>query len=156
MESDTVAATSTFHTTISAFGNNAGIVVPPEVIAKLGAGQRPGVLVNVNGYEYRNTVGVKGGKHLISVNAAVRKASGLAAGDEVTVTLTVADAPRDVDVAADFAAAMDDAAVRGFFDALPNSLQRFHAGSVVDAKTPETRERRIVKAVALFRDGKKR
>ena len=151
-----MAATSTFHTTISAFGNNAGIVVPPEVLAALGAGQRPAVLVNVNGYEYRNTVGAMGGKHLISVNAAVRKESGLAAGDEVTVTLTVAHAPREVDVAADFAAAMDHAGVRGFFDALPNSLQRMHAGSVTEAKTPETRERRIAKAVALFKDGKKR
>lgn len=151
-----MAASSTFHTKISAFGNNAGIEVPPEVLTELGAGQRPAVLVNVNGYEYRNTVGVMGGKHLISVNAAVRKDSGLAAGDEVTVTLTVADAPREVDVAVDFAAAMDTAGVRGFFDALPNSLQRMHAGSVAEAKTPETRERRIVKAVELFKDGKKR
>lgn len=131
-------------------------MVPPEVLAELGAGRRPAVLVDANGYEYRNTVGVMGGKHLISVNAAVRKESGLAAGDEVTVTLAVADAPREVDVPADFAAAMDDAGVRQFFDTLANSLQRMHAGSVAGAKTPETRERRIVKAVALFKDGKKR
>ena len=151
-----MSPTATFRTTIGAFGNNAGIVVPPEVLAELDAGQRPAVLVNVDGYEYRNTVGVMGGKHLISVNAAVRKESGLAAGDEVTVTLTVADAPREVDVAADFAAAMDDAGVRPFFDALANSLQRMHADSVTEAKTPETRERRIAKAVALFKEGKKR
>ena len=151
-----MSQTATFRTTIAAFGNNAGIVVPPEVLAELDAGQRPAVLVNVDGYEYRNTVGVMGGKHLISVNAAVRKESGLAAGDEVTVTLTVADVPREVDVAADFAAAMDDAGVRPFFDALANSLQRMHADAVAEAKTPETRERRIAKAVALFKDGKKR
>jgi len=112
--------------------------------------------VNVNGHEYRNTVGVMGGKHLISVNAALRKQTGLAAGDDVTVTLTLADAPREVDVPADFAAAMDGAGVRPFFDALANGLQRMHAGSVAEAKTPETRERRIAKAVALFKDGKKR
>ena len=151
-----MSRTATFRTIIGAFGNNAGIEVPPEVIAALGAEQRPAVLVNVDGYEYRNTVGVMGGKHLISVNAAVRKDSGLAAGDEVTVTLTIADVPREVEVPADFAAAMDDAGVRAFFDALPNSLQRMHADSIADAKTPETRERRIAKAVALFKDGKKR
>ena len=151
-----MSQTASFRTTISAFGNNAGIEVPPEVVAELGAGQRPAVLVNVDGYEYRNTVAVMGGKHLISVNAAVREDSGLAAGDEVTVTLTIADAPREVDVPADFAAAMGDAGVRVFFDGLPNSLQRMHADLVAEAKTPETRERRIAKAVALFKDGKKR
>jgi len=151
-----MSPTATFRTTISAFGNNAGIAVPPEVLEQLGAGQRPAVLVNVNGHEYRNTVGVMGGKHLISVNAALRKQTGLAAGDDVTVTLTLADAPREVDVPADFAAAMDGAGVRPFFDALANGLQRMHAGSVAEAKTPETRERRIAKAVALFKDGKKR
>jgi hypothetical protein len=67
-----MSRTATFRTIIGAFGNNAGIEVPPEVIAALGAEQRPAVLVNVDGYEYRNTVGVMGGKHLISVNAAVR------------------------------------------------------------------------------------
>jgi hypothetical protein len=151
-----MAQTASFRTTISGFGNNAGIEVPPEALAELGAGQRPAVIVNVDGYEYRNTVGVMGGRHLISVNAAVRKESGLAAGDEVTVTLTIADAPREVEVPDDFARAMGDAGVRAFFDSLPNSLQRLHADSVAEAKTPETRERRIAKAVALFKEGKRR
>lgn len=151
-----MAQAATFRTTISGFGNNAGIEVPLEVLEELGAGQRPAVLVNVDGYEYRNTVGVMGGKHLISVNAAVREDSGLAPGNEVTITLTIADAPREVDVPADFAAAMDDAGVRAFFDALSNSLQHMRADSVAEAKNPETRERRIAKAVAPFKDGKMR
>ena len=50
-----------FDTTVTASGNNTGIVVPGEVIEQLGAGNRPPVLVNVNGYEYRNTVAVMGG-----------------------------------------------------------------------------------------------
>ena len=54
-------------------GNNTGIVVPEEVIDQPAAGKRPPVLVNVNGYEYRNTVGVMGGKHIISPSAAVGK-----------------------------------------------------------------------------------
>jgi len=145
-----------FDTTIRGVGNNAGIEVPADVIEQLGAGKRPPVLVKVNGYEYRNTVGVMGGKHLISVNAAVRKDSGLAAGDAVTVTLTVVEEPREVDVSADFTAAMDDAGVRPFFDALSNSLQRMHADLVAGARAPETRQRRIDKAVGLFRDGKQR
>jgi len=87
-----------FETTVAATGNNTGIVVPEEVIEKLAAGKRPPVVVSVNGYEYRNTVGVMGGKHMISISAAVRKATGLKGGDPIRVTLTLADTPRDVTI----------------------------------------------------------
>jgi hypothetical protein len=40
-----------FDTTVTATGNNTGIVVPDEMIEQLGAGRRPPVLVGVNGYE---------------------------------------------------------------------------------------------------------
>ena len=42
-----------FETTLTAAGNNTGIVVPAELVEALGAGKRPAVLVNVNGHEYR-------------------------------------------------------------------------------------------------------
>ena len=77
-------ASVTFETTIWGVGNNAGIVVPPEVVEALGAGKRPPVLVNVNGYEYRNTIGSMRGKPMISFNAAVRKDTGLGAGADVS------------------------------------------------------------------------
>jgi hypothetical protein len=96
----------TFETTVAASGNNTGIVVPDEVIGQLAAGKRPAVLVDLNGYQYRNTLGVMGGKHMISISAAVRQATGLTAGDPIRVSLTVADAPPEVKVPSDFAAAL--------------------------------------------------
>jgi len=99
-------ASATFETTVAATGNNTGIVVPEEVIEQLGAGKRPPVLVNLNGYEYRTTAGVMAGRHMVSISAAVRKATGLQGGDPIRVTLTVADTPREVTVPADFAAAL--------------------------------------------------
>ena len=147
----------TFETTLSASGNNTGIPVPDAVIEQLGRGKRPPVLVNVNGYEYRSTVAVMGGQYLIGLSAAVRSATGLKGGDPISVTLKVADSPREVDVPADFAAAMDEQApARQFFDGLSNSLQRYHVDTINAAKTPETRQRRIDKAVALFLAGKQR
>src|ERR1700733_6912542 len=95
-----------FDTTVLATGNKTGIVVPDELIERLSAGRRPSVVVNVNGYEYRNTVGVMGGKHMISISAAVRKETGLKGGDAIHVTLTLAEGPREVDLPADFAAAL--------------------------------------------------
>lgn len=153
----TTARNATFETTVTATGNNTGIVVPDEIIEQLGAGRRPAVLVDVNGYQYRNTVGVMGGKAMISISAAVRQATGLKGGDPITVTLTVADTPREVDVPADFAEALAaDSTAGRFFAALSNSLQRYHVDVINGAKTAETRQRRIDKAMELFRSGKKR
>ena len=152
-----MAPSVSFDTTVTAAGNNTGIVVPDNLIDDLGAGSRPAVVVNVNGYEYRNTVGVMGGKHMISISAAVRKETGLKGGDPIHVTLTLADAPREVDVPADFAAALSaDPDAGAFFAALSNSLQRYHVDNITEAKTAETRQRRIEKAISLFREGKKR
>jgi hypothetical protein len=147
----------TFETTVAASGNNTGIAVPGEVIEQLAAGKRPPVLVSVNGYEYRNTVAVMGGRHMISISAVVRNATGLKGGDLTRVTLTVADTAREVDVPADFAAALAaDERARAFFGTLSNSMQRYHVDNINAAKSDDTRQRRIDKAIALFLDGKQR
>jgi hypothetical protein len=152
-----MAASVTFDTTVIGDGGKTGIEVPAELIEQLGVGRRPAVVVSVNGYEYRNTVGVMGGRHLISVSAAIRQETGLKGGDPVHVVLTVADAPREVTVPDDLAAALAaDPAAAGFFGGLPSSLQRFHVDNVNGAKTAETRQRRIEKAVALFQQGRQR
>ena len=150
-------ASVTFETTVTATGNNTGIVVPEDVIERLCAGSRPAAIVDVNGYQYRSTVGVMGGRHMIAVSAAVRKETGLRGGDPIRVTLVVADTRREVHVPEDFAAALaGDPAAEVFFDKLSNSLQRYHVDNVNGAKAPETRQRRIEKAVALFQAGKQR
>jgi hypothetical protein len=149
--------TATFETTVAAQGNNTGIVVPDQVIDQLAVGKRPPVIVNVNGYEYRYTVAVMGGKHMIGISAAIRKATGLKGGDPIRVTLTVADTAREVNVPDDFAAALAaDGRVGGFFEKLSNSMQRYHVDNINAAKSDETRQRRIEKAISLFRDGKQR
>jgi len=73
------------------------------------------------------------------------------------VVLTVADTPREVPVPDDLAAALAAEPQAGaFFAGLSNSLQRYHVDAVTGAKAPETRRRRIDRAVALFREGKQR
>ena len=147
----------TFQTTVAINGNNTGVVVAPELIEALGAGGQPPVLVNLNGYKYRTTVGVMRGKHMVGISAATRSETGLQGGDPITVTLTDADAPREVTLPADFAAALvhhPDA--QAFFRTLANSVQRYHIDNVNGAKAQETRQRRIDKAIGLFLDGKAR
>ena len=149
--------TVTFDAVLEGDGNKIGFTVPTDAIEALGAGQRPPVAVDLDGYTYRYTVGVMGGKHLIGVNTEVRKATGLANGDTVHVTLTLDTTPRAVDLPDDFAAALDaDPRARAFYDGLSNSLQRYHVGNVTGTKNPDTRQRRIDKAIDLFLAGKPR
>ena len=146
-----------FETTLAGSGGKTGIVIPDEAIERLGAGRRPAVHVKVNGYAYRSTVAVMDGQYLVGVNAAVREATGLQAGHPVAVSLSVATMPREVDVPEDLREALTaDASARTFFDTLSNSLQRYHVDNINAAKTAETRQRRIQKALSLFREGKKR
>jgi Domain of unknown function (DUF1905) len=59
-----------FRTTILQGGKTAtGIQVPADIVEKLGAGKRPPVSITLNGYTYRSTVAVMGGKFMIGVSA---------------------------------------------------------------------------------------
>lgn len=147
-----------FRATLLASGKTAtGFEVPPDVVDALGAGRRPPVRVTINGYTYRNTVAVMGGVYMLGVSAEHRAASGVAAGDELDVTLELDTDPREVSVPDDLAAALeaDDAAKRTW-DGLSYSNRRFHVESIEGARTDETRQRRIAKSIGLFREGKAR
>lgn len=129
-----------------------GLPVPPSVIEALGSGKRPAVVVTVNGgYTYRSTVGVMNEQFLVPLSAEHRAAAGVAAGDAVEVTLVVDTQPRTVDVPTDLADAFEAAGVRAAFETLSNSRQRALVDPVVSAKAPETRARRIEKAVEALR-----
>ena len=129
-----------------------GLPVPPEVVEALGSGKRPAVVVTIDGgYTYRSTVGVMGGQFLVPLSAEHRNASGITAGQTVTVSLEVDALPRTVDVPADLAQALEDAGVRAAFDALSASRQRALVDPVAQAKAPETRARRVEKAVESLR-----
>jgi hypothetical protein len=148
-----------FTTVLSLENKNAtGIHVPPEAVVALGGGRRPAVVATVNGYTYRATVmGYDPADPLMPFTAEHRAASGLKAGDPVEVELVLDTAPREVEVPEDLAAALAaDPAAKAFFDGLSYSNKRVHTLSVLDAKTPETRARRVEKSIALLREGRVR
>jgi Bacteriocin-protection, YdeI or OmpD-Associated/Domain of unknown function (DUF1905) len=144
-----------FHATIALHGKSAtGIEVPADVVAALGQGKRPKVTVTINGYSYPSTVGVMGGVSLIPVSADVRARAGVAAGDEVDIDLVPDTAPRTVEVPADLAAALAGVpAARQAFDKLSYSGQQRYVLGVEQAKTAETRRRRVEKAVTELTEG---
>jgi hypothetical protein len=146
----------TFRTTLLLAGKTAtGIEVPPEVIEGFGSGKKPPVRVTINGHSYGSTVAPRGDRYLVGVSAENRERAGVAAGDELDVTLELDTQPRKVALPADLAAAMDADAQR-FFDSLTPSQKRWYVEPIEQAKKPETRERRIVKAVGMLHEGRKR
>lgn len=145
-----------FETRIFQSGNNTGIEVPESVVAALGAGKRPAVHVTLAGVSYRSTVAVMGGKYLIPLSAARRAESGVKGGDLVTVELALDNAPREVVLPDDFVAALEnDVNAKSFFEMLSYSNKHKYVLSVTEAKTPETRSRRISKALADLAAAKK-
>jgi hypothetical protein len=147
-----------FRTTILQEGKTAtGIRVPDEVVEALGAGRRPPVTVTINGFTYRNTIAVYGGVSMVGISAENRAGAGVAGGDEVDVDIELDTQPRQVNVPADFAAALDaEPRARATFDGLSYSNRSWHVLSVEGAKTDETRQRRIAKSVEALREGRPR
>ena len=144
-----------FRATVELGGKTAtGIRVPAEVVARLGPSKRPAVRVTINGHTYRSTVAPLGGAHMLPVSAEIRERAGVAAGDEVEVDIELDTEPREVTVPPDFAAALDrDADAGRAFDSLSYSNKRRFVLPIEEAKTAETRQRRIAKAVDTLRAG---
>jgi hypothetical protein len=147
-----------FGTTIQQSGKTAtGIQVPEQVIEALGSGKRPAVKVTINGYTYRSTVGVVGGVYMVGVSAEHRAGAGVAGGDEVEVDIDLDNAPREVSIPADFAAALDvQPEARRTFQGLSYSNKSWHVLQVEGAKTDQTRQRRIAKSVDILKQGRAR
>jgi hypothetical protein len=146
-----------FRATLQLEGKTAtGISVPADAVTALSKGQRPPVYVTINGYTYRSTIAAYNGAHFLPVSAAVREAAGVSAGEEVEVELALDEAPRVVEVPADFAQAIaTEPEAERFFNTLSYSIQRRYVMAVDEAKTAETRQRRIAKSVQMLREARK-
>jgi hypothetical protein len=145
----------TFHTTILKTGKNtAGIEVPEEIVAKLGSSKRPLVWVTIKQYTYRSAVAVMGGKFMIGVSADNRQAAGVQGGDEVDITLELDLEPRTVEIPEDLESALIEAGALAAFKKSALSMQKEYVRQVDEAKSEETRQRRISKiAEKLKNDG---
>jgi hypothetical protein len=145
-----------FTTTIMGSGNKAGIEVPEDVISALGAGKRPPVVVTINGKSYRSSVAVMRGQNLIGVSTANREFTGVSSGDTVEVDVELDTQPRIIEVPDDLAAALAaEPEAQAFYATLNYSSQRRYVEPLGDAKTEETRARRMAKVVADLKAGRK-
>ena len=137
-----------FKTSILQFGNNTGIEVPATILEQLGGGKKPQVVVTLNNYVYRSAVAKMADKFLISLSAENRKNAGLKGGDEVEVTLILDTAPRTVEVPEELQKALDkNKTAKAAFEKLAPSKKKAMVISISEAKSEETKVRRIEKAI---------
>jgi hypothetical protein len=147
-----------FDATLDLDGKTAtGITVPPEVIDALGTGKRPAVLVTINGHTFSTTIGSMKGAFKIPVSAEKRGLIHAVAGDALRVSIALDTAPAEIEVPADLANALaTDQAAADFFAGLTAIQRKGFIVPIEDAKTADTRERRVEKALTALRARQKR
>jgi hypothetical protein len=132
-----------------------GMKVPEKVVNALGKSRKPPVRVTLNGHTWRSSVAFMGGEFWLGVSAENREAAGVKAGDHLEVDLELDTAPRQVEVPADLAEALErEPEAKNYFEGLSYSNKRRHILAIEGAKAAETRQRRIDKSVGLFKEGK--
>jgi len=137
-----------FKTTILQFGNNTGICVPEEIIESFGLGKKPPVVITIRNYTYRSTVAVMNGQYLVSLSAEHRNNAKVAGGDEVEIILVPDNEPRTVELPTDFSRALDkNGMAKVNYEKLSYSKRKAIVLSITDAKTQQTRQKRIEKAM---------
>jgi hypothetical protein len=123
------------------------ITIPFDAKEVFGTG-RPSVRVTLNGYEYRSTLAPYGGVHYLGVNQTVRSAAQVKAGDTVTVMLQLDVEPRAIKAPADFTRALKaNPAAQARWQQLSFTHQKEYVAAIEGAKKPETRARRMAKAI---------
>ncbi len=145
-----------FHAIIELNGKTAtGIQVPDEAVAHLGSSKRTPVQVTINGHTYRSTVAPMGGVYMLPISAENRALAHVSAGEEVEVEVEPDTQPREVKVPHDFLQALDhDTDARSFFEGLSYSNKQRVVLPIEGAKTAETRQRRIAKAIETLHEGR--
>jgi hypothetical protein len=143
-----------FRTKILAAGKTAaGIEVPAKVVAALGSSKRPPVRATINGFTYRSTVAVMGGKFMLGVSSEVRNSAGVAAGETVDIDLELDTEAREVPIPPDFAAALArDAKAKKAFDGLSYS-KKLRLVIPIDVKAADIRKQRIAATIQKLREG---
>jgi hypothetical protein len=137
----------TYKTRILEEGSMCAIPVPFDPKAVFGKVRAP-VKVTLNGYTYRSTIAAMGGPPFVPLRKSHREAAGVKGGQSIEVRLELDTDERVVEPPADLVQALQ---------AQPNAWERWgnlsfthqreYAESIEEAKAPETRERRVRRAV---------
>jgi bifunctional DNA-binding transcriptional regulator/antitoxin component of YhaV-PrlF toxin-antitoxin module len=146
-----MADKQTFETVLFKHGsmNATGIEIPFDVEAVFGA-KRVAVKAEINGAEYRGSIVRMGGKYLLGIPKEFRDRAGIEAGAHIVATVEKDEQPRVVTLPDDLVAALEEAGLKEAFAKLSYTHQKEHLRAIEEAKAPETRMRRVAKAIEML------
>src|SRR5262249_23153232 len=107
---------------------------------------RPPIRITINGYTYRSTVSVYGGKYFVPVRKSNQDAAGVKEGDIVAVSIVADTDARTVEAPKQLAEALKKRLkAKAAWESLSYTAKKERAEAIVGAKKPETRDRRLEK-----------
>ena len=129
-----------------------GIRIPFNVEKEFGTRARVPVRGTINGFAFRGSIFPMGdGHHYMAVNKDIRAGAKAKGGDTVSVVMERDEEPRVITPPEDFARALKtNKAASAAWDTLSYTHRKEYAKSIEEAKKPETRARRIEKAIAML------
>lgn len=128
------------------------VVIPAEVSKAVGLQYGVRVRGTLNGVAYRSSLMPRSGEYCLGVHKATMEAAKVEPGHDVDIAIEIDDQPLPTDkIPPDLAAAFKASPkAKAAFAKLAPSHRREHVKSVLDAKKPETRARRIETMVKLL------
>ncbi|MEQ1645138.1 MAG: YdeI/OmpD-associated family protein [Pyrinomonadaceae bacterium] len=125
-----------------------GIEIPFDVEAVFGAKRVP-VKAVINGAEYRGAIARMSGKYMLGIPKEFRERAGIAAGDNIVITIEKDTAERTVETPSDLAAALMGSNLEDAWNKLSYTHKKEHVRAIEEAKSADTRTRRINKAIEM-------
>lgn len=134
-------------------GGGTLVPIPKDVASRLGLKGMPKIQAVIAGAPYRGSLMPMGdGTYCLGVLKSIQAAAGVGVGDTIEVSLELDSAPRTVEAPADLAALLaTDKKAAAAWETLSFTNKNEIARSLVDAKKPETRDRRLQAAIARLR-----
>lgn len=139
---------TTYETVVIGSGNHASIEIPEKNLVEINGNKRAPLKVTINGYTYQSTATGVDGKCMVVFPMRDREAAGAAAGDRIQVTLELDDGYRQVDMPPALEEALKLHGLTKTFHDLTYSKRKEFARQINDAKSKETRTRRLAKIIS--------
>jgi hypothetical protein len=149
----------------NAGGGGAFVEVPFDVEAAFGS-KKPKVKAMIEGVPYRGTLvrtpalapgaSVGSESHMLIILKGIREQVGKTFGDEVKVTVEADAEPRVVEIPPELKMQFKvEKEAKAVFEKLPYTHQKEYVTWINEAKRDETRQARVVKTIAMLKNGRK-
>ena len=140
----------------AADGNGAYILFPHDTQTEFGTRAQIRVIASFDGAHYTGSL-VKYGlpQHMLPVLKNIREKIHKCPGDTVDVVIKRDDSVRTVEVPPEFATLMKKDGIFADFEKLSYTHRKEYCRWITEAKREETRQARILKAVAMLKTGVK-